>query len=60
LEEAIEAPLTEDPTGQITALLQHWVQGDEKALRTMVPVVYKGTDFRSAMRRFERAFRIFT
>ncbi len=33
--------MTEDPSGQITALLQHWVQGDEKALRTMVPVVYK-------------------
>jgi len=33
--------VTEDRTGQITALLQHWVQGDEKALNAMVPVVYK-------------------
>jgi hypothetical protein len=40
-EEATEAPLTEDGTGQITALLQHWIRGDEKALGAMVPVVYK-------------------
>jgi RNA polymerase sigma factor (TIGR02999 family) len=33
--------LTEYRSGQITELLQHWVQGDEKALAAMVPVVYK-------------------
>ena len=30
-----------DPSGQVSALLQHWVQGDEKALRALIPMVYK-------------------
>jgi RNA polymerase sigma factor (TIGR02999 family) len=33
--------MPEDPSGQVTQLLQHWVQGDEKALRDLVPVVYQ-------------------
>lgn len=30
-----------DPSGQVSELLQHWVQGDEKALRALIPMVYK-------------------
>jgi RNA polymerase sigma factor (TIGR02999 family) len=30
-----------DELGQITELLQHWRQGDEEALRALVPIVYK-------------------
>jgi RNA polymerase sigma factor (TIGR02999 family) len=33
--------MPEDPSGQVTQLLQHWVQGDEKALRDLIPVVYQ-------------------
>jgi RNA polymerase sigma factor (TIGR02999 family) len=31
----------EDPSSQVTELSQHWVQGDERALRDLVPVVYQ-------------------
>jgi RNA polymerase sigma factor (TIGR02999 family) len=31
----------DDQPGQITVLLQHWRQGDEGALRALVPIVYK-------------------
>jgi RNA polymerase sigma factor (TIGR02999 family) len=31
----------EDPSSQVTELLQHWVQGDERALHDLVPVVYQ-------------------
>jgi RNA polymerase sigma factor (TIGR02999 family) len=31
----------EDGNGEVTELLQHWTQGDEKALRDLVPLVYK-------------------
>jgi RNA polymerase sigma factor (TIGR02999 family) len=30
-----------DPSGQVSELLHHWVQGDEKALRALIPMVYK-------------------
>jgi RNA polymerase sigma factor (TIGR02999 family) len=30
-----------DPTGQVSELLQHWVQGDKRALQALIPVVYK-------------------
>jgi len=33
--------MPEDPSGQVTQLLQHWVQGDEKALHELIPVVYQ-------------------
>jgi RNA polymerase sigma factor (TIGR02999 family) len=33
--------MPEDPSGQVTELLRHWKQGDEKALRALVPLVYK-------------------
>jgi RNA polymerase sigma factor (TIGR02999 family) len=33
--------MPEDPSGQFTALLQRWTQGDEEALRALVPLVYK-------------------
>jgi RNA polymerase sigma factor (TIGR02999 family) len=33
--------MPEDQSGEYTQLLQHWRQGDEKALRVMVPLVYK-------------------
>jgi len=31
----------DDQPGQVTVLLQHWKQGDEEALRALVPLVYK-------------------
>jgi len=31
----------EDGNGEVTELLQHWTQGDETALRDLVPLVYK-------------------
>ena len=31
----------EDGNGEVTQLLQDWTQGDEKALRDLVPLVYK-------------------
>jgi RNA polymerase sigma factor (TIGR02999 family) len=33
--------MPDDPSGQVTQLLQHWMQGDEKALHDLVPVVYQ-------------------
>jgi RNA polymerase sigma factor (TIGR02999 family) len=33
--------MPEDQSGQVTELLQHWKQGDEQALRALVPLVYK-------------------
>jgi RNA polymerase sigma factor (TIGR02999 family) len=33
--------MPEDPSGQVTELLHHWKQGDEKALGALVPLVYK-------------------
>jgi RNA polymerase sigma factor (TIGR02999 family) len=33
--------MPEDQSGQVTQLLQHWKQGDEQALRALVPLVYK-------------------
>jgi RNA polymerase sigma factor (TIGR02999 family) len=33
--------MAEDRAGEVTELLQHWKQGDEKALHTLVPLVYK-------------------
>ena len=33
--------MPEDLSGQVTQLLQHWVQGDEQALNDLVPVVYQ-------------------
>src|SRR5271154_6170913 len=33
--------MPEDQSGQFTELLQHWTQGDEKALVALVPMVYK-------------------
>ena len=33
--------MPEDPSGQVTELLQHWKQGDEQALQALIPLVYK-------------------
>jgi RNA polymerase sigma factor (TIGR02999 family) len=33
--------MPDDPKGQVTELLHHWKKGDEKALRDLVPLVYK-------------------
>ena len=33
--------MPEEQPGQVTELLQHWKQGDEKALGALVPLVYK-------------------
>jgi DNA-directed RNA polymerase specialized sigma subunit len=33
--------MPEDPSGQVSQLLQHWVRGDEKALHELTPVVYQ-------------------
>ena len=33
--------MPDDLPGQVTELLQHWKQGDEQALRALVPMVYK-------------------
>jgi RNA polymerase sigma factor (TIGR02999 family) len=33
--------MSEDQSGLLTELLQHWVEGDEEALRALVPLVYK-------------------
>ncbi len=33
--------MPDDQPGQVTELLLHWRQGDEKALRALVPLVYK-------------------
>src|SRR5580700_7508758 len=33
--------MAEDLSGQLTELLQHWRQGDENALRALVPLVYQ-------------------
>jgi RNA polymerase sigma factor (TIGR02999 family) len=33
--------MPEDQSGQLTELLQHWRQGDENALRALVPLVYQ-------------------
>jgi RNA polymerase sigma factor (TIGR02999 family) len=33
--------MPEDQSGQVTELLQHWRQGDENALRALMPLVYK-------------------
>ncbi len=33
--------MPEDLSGQVTELLVHWKQGDEKALEALVPLVYK-------------------
>jgi RNA polymerase sigma factor (TIGR02999 family) len=34
-------PMLDDPSGQVTELLHNWTQGDEEALRDLVPLVYK-------------------
>lgn len=34
-------PMLDDPGGQVTELLHNWTQGDEEALRDLVPLVYK-------------------
>jgi len=33
--------MAEDCRGEVTELLRHWTQGDEKALEDLVPLVYK-------------------
>jgi RNA polymerase sigma factor (TIGR02999 family) len=33
--------MLEDQSGQVTELLRHWTEGDEKALDELVPLVYK-------------------
>src|SRR5271170_7401224 len=33
--------MPEDPSGQLTELLQRWKEGDEESFRTLVPLVYK-------------------
>ncbi len=33
--------MAEDSRGEVTELLRHWTQGDEKALEELVPLVYK-------------------
>jgi RNA polymerase sigma factor (TIGR02999 family) len=33
--------MSEDQSGPITELLHHWMEGDEEALRALVPLVYK-------------------
>jgi RNA polymerase sigma factor (TIGR02999 family) len=33
--------MPEDSSGQVTELLHHWKQGDEKALADLLPLVYK-------------------
>lgn len=33
--------MAEDQSGQVTKLLLHWKQGDEKALHALVPLVYE-------------------
>jgi RNA polymerase sigma factor (TIGR02999 family) len=33
--------MSEDPSDEVAELLQRWVQGDDKALRALVPVVYQ-------------------
>ena len=33
--------MPEDQSGQVTLLLQNWKQGDEQALRALMPLVYK-------------------
>ena len=33
--------MAEDCHGEVTELLRHWTQGDEKALEELVPLVYK-------------------
>ena len=33
--------MADDLSGQVTELLQHWRQGDEKALADLLPLVYK-------------------
>jgi RNA polymerase sigma factor (TIGR02999 family) len=33
--------MPEDQSGQVTELLQHWKQGDEQALHTLLPLLYK-------------------
>jgi RNA polymerase sigma factor (TIGR02999 family) len=35
------AAMPDDQTGQVTELLRHWKEGDEKALSALVPLVYK-------------------
>jgi len=34
-------PVPDDPGSQVTELLQNWRQGDQEALRDLVPLVYK-------------------
>jgi RNA polymerase sigma factor (TIGR02999 family) len=34
-------PIPEDQSGPVTELLQQWRQGDEDALRALIPLVYK-------------------
>jgi RNA polymerase sigma factor (TIGR02999 family) len=33
--------MVEDDSGEVTELLRHWTQGDEKALEELLPIVYK-------------------
>jgi len=40
-EKGQRVPMPEDRSDQVTELLRHWKQGDEKALRALVPLVYK-------------------
>ena len=48
-------PMPEEPSGRVTLLLQHWVQGDERALHRLVPVVYQ--ELRRLARRHLRSER---
>jgi RNA polymerase sigma factor (TIGR02999 family) len=34
-------PVPDDPSNEVTELLQRWKQGDEEALRALVPLVYR-------------------
>jgi len=40
-EEGQPVPMPNDQQGQVTELLHHWKEGDEKALRALIPLVYK-------------------
>src|SRR5208283_6230835 len=38
---SMPVPIPEDQSGPVTELLQQWRQGDEDALRALMPLVYK-------------------
>jgi RNA polymerase sigma factor (TIGR02999 family) len=33
--------MRQDPSGEVTALLRHWIQGDERALSDLIPLVHQ-------------------